>query len=70
LHGIRDNGAGQRFALFAGGLLALVENTQQLGMGGKHPGIEVRRDLVGMCRHDGRRRPDYVERLRRQQGRL
>jgi hypothetical protein len=70
LHGVRDNRAGQRLALFAGGLVALVENAQQLGMGGKHAGIEVSRDLVGMCRYDGRRCPDYAERLRRQRGRV
>jgi hypothetical protein len=37
-------------------------------MGGKHPGIEMSRDLVGMRRNDRRRRPDYVEILGRQQG--
>jgi hypothetical protein len=68
MHGIGDHRAGQGFALFAGGLVALVENAQQLGMGGKHPGIEVSGDLVGMFGNDGRRCPNHAERRWRQQG--
>ena len=52
MHRVRDNRAGQGFALLAGGLISLVEDSQQLGMRGEHAGIEVCGDLVGVRRDD------------------
>jgi len=69
LHRVRDNRAGQRFALLAGGLISLVEDQQQLGMGGEHTGIEVCGDLVGVRSDDRRSCLDYAQRLVRQEGR-
>lgn len=57
---------GEGFALFAGGLIPLIEHAQQLRMGGEHAGIEVGGDLVGMRSDDGRGGPNHAERLIRQ----
>ena len=69
MHRVRDNRAGQGFALLAGGLITLVEHSQQLGMGGEHAWIEVCGDLVGVRCDDGCGCLDYAQRLVRQQGR-
>ena len=68
LHRIRDNRACQGFALFAGGLISLVEDAQQLRMGGEHAGIEVCGDRVGVRGDDGRGCLDHAQRLVRQEG--
>ena len=54
LHGVRDDRAGEGFALLPGRLISLVEHAQQLGMGGEHARIEVGGNLVGVRRDDGR----------------
>lgn len=54
--GVGDHRARQRLALLTVGLVALVEHAQQLGMGGEHAGVEMRRDPVGVGGDDGRGR--------------
>ena len=54
LHGVGHDGRGQRPGLFSGGLVALVEDPQQLGVLGEHPWIEPGGDLLGMGGDDAR----------------
>jgi hypothetical protein len=67
LHRVRHDRARQGLALLTGGLVALIEDAQQLRMGGKHAGIEASRDLVGMGRDHRRGCLDHAERRGRQQ---
>ena len=54
LDGVGHHGGGQRPGLFAGGLVALVEDSQQFRVFGEHPRIEPSGDLLGMSGNDSR----------------
>ena len=64
LHRVGHDGRRERPALLAGGLVALVEHPQQLGVLLEHAGVEAGGDLLGVLGHHGSGRLHHGPRRR------